>query len=150
MAKKAIILIIVLVVVGMAGTIGGLVYFLNRPAEAEVVEEVDEGIDYETAKLLTIAGMKVRLKQSGVKPSYLVASIDITLVDEEALTKFEALQPIIKDAILGVLETKTAEELDGNRAALKEPVLQAIKDIFPKQEDKDKILGVAISEFLIQ
>lgn len=150
MAKKAIILILVLVFVGMAGTIGGLVYFLNKPAEAEVVEEVDEGVDYETAKLLTIADMKVRLKQSGVKPSYLLANIDITLVDEEALTKFEALQPIIKDAILGVLETKTAEELDGNRAALKEPVLQAVKDIFPKQEDKDKILGVAISQFLIQ
>lgn len=150
MAKKAIILIIVLVVVGMAGTVGGLIYFLNRPAEAEVVEEVDEGIDYETAKLLTISDMKVRLKQSGIKPSYLLANIDITLVDEEALTKFEALQPIIKDAILGVLETKTAEELDGNRAELKEPVLQAIKDIFPKQEDKDKILGVAISQFLIQ
>ena len=33
MAKKAIILIIVLVVVGMAGTIGGLMYFMNRPAE---------------------------------------------------------------------------------------------------------------------
>jgi len=150
MAKKAIILIIVLVIVGMAGTIGGLVWFLNKPAEAEVVEEVDEGIDYETAKLLTIADMKVRLKQSGVKPSYLLANIDITLVDEEALTKFEALQPIIKDAILGVLETKTAEELDGNRAALKEPILQAIQNIFPKQEDKDKILGVAISQFLIQ
>lgn len=150
MAKKAIILIIVLVVVGMAGTVGGLIYFLNRPAEAEVVEEVDEGIDYETAKLLTIADMKVRLKQSGIKPSYLLATIDITLVDEEALTKFEALQAIIKDAILGVLETKTAEELDGNRAALKEPILQAIKDIFPKQEDKDKILGIAISQFLIQ
>lgn len=151
MAKKAIVLILVFVFVGMAATIGGLVYLLNKPAEQEV-EVVDEGIDYTTAKLLNVAtDMKVRLKQSGVKPSYLVATVDVTLVDDKAVTQFEPWKNVMMDAILGVLETKTAEELEGgNRASIKEPVLNAIKDIFPKQEDKDKILGVAISQFLIQ
>jgi len=151
MAKKAIILIIVLVIVGMAGTIGGLVYFLNRPAEAEVVEEVDEGIDYSTAQLLNIAKeSKVRLQQSGVSPSMLIISIDLILADEEALAQFEPWTSVMMDAALSVLEPKTKEEIAGNRENLKGDILKAIQNVFPKQEDKDKIIGVVIPHFVFQ
>ena len=151
MAKKAIILIIVLVIVVMAGTIGGLVYFLNKPAEAEVVEEVDEGIDYSTAKLLPIVEKSnVRLQQSGVTPSMLTISLDLIIVDEEAVAQFEPWKSVMMDAALSVLEPKTREEIAGSREALKGPILDAIKSVFPKQEDKDKIIGVVISYFVFQ
>jgi hypothetical protein len=81
----------------MAGTIGGLVYFLNRPAEAEVVEEVDEGIDYSTAQILNIAKeSKVRLQQSGVSPSMLIISIDLILpiIHSSFGAAFDFIQPL--------------------------------------------------------
>ena len=49
--------------------------------------------------------------------------------------------PDIKDAIYGVFESKTSDELRaaGAREAMKEPVLEAIRELYNEEEDRENI-----------
>ena len=65
------------------------------------------------------------------------------------LTRVTALDSKIKDVVLGVFETKTAEELEGNREVMKQAMLDSIREIFVKQADKEKIVDVSITKYMI-
>ena len=56
------------------------------------------------------------------------------------LARVQALDSKIKDVVLGVFETKTAAELEGNREVMKQAILENIREIFVKQADKEKII----------
>lgn len=156
MAKKSIIIIITAVTLSLVLAFGGAAYFYyisNKEKAGQ--EEVPVGnqeieIDYKKAKTFAIEEITVKLKQTDSKAVYLKTKVVITVKDEKALVELEELADIIKDAILGVFETKSSQELDGNRNSMKEPILAAVREIFPKQEDKEKILSISIPEFFIQ
>ena len=59
--------------------------------------------------------------------------------------------PDIKDAIYGVFETKTADELRvaGTRESMKEPVLEAIRELYNDEEDRENIVAVMIPAFIV-
>ena len=65
------------------------------------------------------------------------------------LAKVESLNNKIEDVILGIFEGKTAEELEGKREVMKQVILDNIREIFVKQADKEKIVDVSITEYVI-
>jgi len=73
----------------------------------------------------------------------------VYVTDEEMLARVTALDSKIKDVVLGVFETKTAEELEGNREVMKQAMLDSIREIFVKQADKEKIVDVSITKYMI-
>lgn len=151
MAKKALIIIIVAAVLGL-GLAGAGIFFImkDKAPEEEPGEVVVEKFDLKNGKHLTLEKVQVALMKTTSKASYLMADFVITFKSEEALKQAETMTPYIKDAIMSVFEKKTSEELAGNREAMKEPVLNAIKALFNNEEDKEQVVSVAISSYNIQ
>ena len=168
MGKKAILFIIIGVVLGV-GLAGVGIFFMlqnggEKPEEPEVIEEYD----ITQGKRLSLEKVQIPLKSTGSKTSYLQADFTIIFKTEEALNKANEMIPDIKDAIYGVFEVRTAEELKGQtvklgedglplenaeptsmRNAMKEPVLNAIRDLYFNEEDKENIVAVIIPSFII-
>ena len=170
MGKKALIFIIIGAILGVALAGGGIYLILsNSPAPSEDGEEGEESKveEYDTTqgKRLTLSKVQVPLAGLGSKTSYLQADFTIIFKTEAALKKAEAMEPDIKAAIYSVFETKTADDLkvkpaipdeNGNvkevvspRIAMQEPLLEAIRAIYVTEEDKEDIVSVVISSFMI-
>ena len=153
MGKKAILFIVIGVLLGV-GLAGGGIFFMlqnggEKPVEEE--EEVIEEFDTTQGSRLTLEKVQIPLAVSSSKTNYLQADFTIIFKNSEILTKAEGLLPDIKDAIYGVFEVKTADELRtiGARETMKEPVLEAIRKLYNDEEDREKIAAVMIPAFII-
>ena len=61
------------------------------------------------------------------------------------------MQEDIRDAIMGVFEVKTSEELNhpSARNEMKEPVLNAVRELYNNEEDRENIMAIMISSFIV-
>ena len=61
------------------------------------------------------------------------------------------MREYIKDAIMSVFEVKTADELNqtGARNDMKEPVLNAIRELYNDEADRENIVAVMIPTFIV-
>jgi len=162
MGKKAILFIVIGVVLGVALAGGGIFFMLQNGGEKPIEEEkeVIEEFDITQGYRLTLEKVQIPLAISSSKTNYLQADFTIIFKNAEILTKAEGLLPDIKDVIYGVFETKTANELkvqpnaEGNvispREAMKGPVLEAVRNVFFTEEEKEAVAAVAISSFIVQ
>ncbi len=164
MGKKALIFIIIGVVLGVALGAAGIFFMLKNGGEkpVEEKEEVIEEFDLTQGKRLTLEKVQIPLATTGSKASYLQADFTIVFKTEEALTKAEELVPDIKAAIYKVFENKTAEQLRTKpttenteveqispREAMREPVLESIREVYSLEEDKENVASVIISAFIV-
>lgn len=170
MGKKTILFIIIGAVLGVALAGGGIFFILSHPSvpEEEGLEEQEKKVEeYDTTqgKRLTLSKVQIPLAGLGSKTSYLQADFTIIFKTDAALTKAEAMEPDIKAAIYSVFETKTADDLkvkpaipdeNGNikevvspRIAMQEPLLNAIRAIYVTEEDKEEVVSVVISSFMV-
>ncbi len=151
MGKKAIIFIIVGILVGALIAGGGVFFILRNGAEKPDVPEVIPTFDIKDGQRFTLQKVQIPLYQTGSKASFLQADFTIIFKNKEALTLAQSMEPDIKDAIYGVFEVKTAEELKelGAREAMKEPVLEAIRELYNDEEDRENIVAVKISSFIV-
>lgn len=149
MGKKAILFILIGVVVGLAGGIAGAFFMIDqsKPPEEPVVEE----FDLKDGARLTLEKVQIVLPQVDANKSFLQADFTIVFKTAEALALAEGMQADIKDAILGVFETKTYDELNqtGARNDMKEPVLEAIRGLYNNEEDRENIMAIMISNFIL-
>jgi len=161
MGKKAILFIVIGVVLGVALAGGGIFFMLQNGGEKPVEEKpVIEEFDITQGQRLTLEKVQIPLAISDSKTHYLQADFTIIFKNAEILTKAEGLLPDIKDAIYGVFETKTAQELKvqpnqngetiSPREAMKGPVLEAVRNVFFTEEEKEAVAAVAISSFIVQ
>lgn len=166
MGKKAILFIVIGVVLGVALAGGGIYFMIQNAAEKPETEEPEiEEYDLTQGKRLTLEKVQIPLASSGSKTSYLQADFTIVFKTEDALNKANEMIPDIKAAIYSVFETKTADQLkvkptteteDGEaksdispREAMREPVLDSIRNIYTTEEDKENIVSVVISSFMV-
>ena len=154
MNKKSLLIIIMAVSVALLVAFGTIFLFIKKvdekEEEPEIVEQVDlNKIDYEQLLSYTLEDMTIKIVQTESKPHYLMLQAGVYVTDEEMLTRVTALDSKIKDVVLGVFETKTAEELEGNREVMKQAMLDSIREIFVKQADKEKIVDVSITKYMI-
>jgi len=148
--KKIIIFLIIGLVVG-AGLAGGGVYFLVQNGAVKAPEVVEEPpFDLKDGKSFTLEKVQIPLAQTGSKQSFLQADITIVLKTEEALTLAEGMAPYIKDAIYGVFANKTPDELNiKNRETLKKEVLDAVRELYNQEEDRENIFTVMFPSFIV-
>lgn len=147
---KNILIIVIAAVVGIVGGgVGG--YFLaNKLNPANQVVEEEVAFDLQDGSSLALNDVTIALKKTGSKSSYLKASFVIVFKDEEALTAAENMADYYRDAILGVFEEKTAEELNSSsRNEMKEPILKAIRELYNDEEDREKVVAVMIPSFIV-
>lgn len=154
MNKKSLIIIIAAVAVALLVAFGTIFLFLKKveekEEEPEIIEEVDlNKIDYETLQSYPLEAMTIKIVQTASKPHYIMLEAGIYVTDEEMVTRLQTLNSRIKDVVLGVFENKTAEELEGNREVMKQVMLDSIREIFVKQADKEKIIDISITKYMI-
>lgn len=154
MNKKSLIIIIAAVTVALLIAFGTIFLFLKKveekEEEPEIIEEIDiNKIDYEQLQSYSLDEMTIKIVQTASKPHYLMLQAGVYVTDEEMLTRLTALDSRIKDVVLGVFENKTAAELEGNREVMKQAMIDSIREIFVKQADKEKIVDVSITKYMI-
>lgn len=154
MNKKSLLIIIMSVTIALLIAFGTIFLFLRRLEEGErkpeIIEEVDVNkIDYEKLLSYDLGKRTIKIVQTGSKAHWLQIAMSLYVTDDDMLTRIESLQSKIEDVILGIFETKTAADLEGNREVMKQVILENIRDIFVKQADKEKIVDVAITEYVV-
>lgn len=154
MGKKSLLIIIAAVAVALLVAVGTIFLFLRKveekEEEPEIVEEIDlNKIDYEQLQSYMLEPMTIKIVQTASKPHYLMLETGVYVTDEEMLTRVQALDNRIKDVILGIFENKTAVELEGNREVMKQVMLEGIREIFVKNTDKEKIIDISITKYMI-
>ena len=149
MGKKAVLFIVLGIVLGVVGAVVGVLVFLDQGKEPVVEEPVIEKFDLKDGSRLTLSKVQVPLIQTGSKKQFLQTDITLVFKTAEAMTLAEGMQEDIKDAIMGVFEVKTAEELIGARNSMKEPVLTAVRELYNNEEDRENIVAVMISSSII-
>lgn len=153
MGKKAVLFIVLGIVLGVAGAIGGIYFMLNQGNNSEkLLEKLKvEEFDLKNGKSLTLEKVQIPLAQTGSKTQFLQADFTIVFKDDDALTQAEGMKEYIKDAIMSVFEVKTADELKqpGARNNMKEPVLEAVRELYNDEEDREKIVAVMIPTFIV-
>lgn len=154
MNKKSLLIIIMSVTIALLIAFGTIFLFLRRLEEGErkpeIIEEVDVNkIDYEKLLSYDLGKRTIKIVQTGSKAHWLQIGMSLYVTDDDMLTRIESLQSKIEDVILGIFETKTATDLEGNREVMKQVILENIRDIFVKQADKEKIVDVAITEYVV-
>ena len=151
MVKKILVMLVVAIVFGVAGAAGG-VFFMKSQFDPEKIAAMQEEpeFDLKDGSSLALNDVMVALKKTGSKSSYLKASFVIVFQDEEALATAENMTDYYRDAILGVFEEKTAEELNASsRNEMKEPILEAIRALYNNEEDREKVVAVMIPSFIV-
>lgn len=168
MGKKAVLFIVIGVILGVGLAAGGVFFMIKNGAivPEEEIKKIEE-YDLTQGKRLTLEKVQIPLASSGSKTSYLQADFTVVYKTDEALEKANTMIPDIKSAIYGVFETKTADELkvkpagtnvDENgenmasvspREAMREPLLDAIRELYLLEEDKENVVSVIISSFMI-
>jgi len=151
------ILIIVIVVLSVALAASGVTIYLtmkkvNEPTEEEKLQALQEEInkiDYESLATYSMESMTIPLKRTGSKSNYIVLDMSINVKDDAMKTRVEALNIHIVDAINGIFESKTKEEIEGKREEMKEPILQAVRNLFAAEEDKMQIISVSITKYIV-
>lgn len=150
MGKKAVLFIVLGIVLGIGGALAGVFFMLGQTKEPVEEEEiVIEKFDLKDGSRLTLSKVQIPLIQTGSKKQFLQTDITLVFKTAEAMSLAEGMQEDIKDAIMGVFEVKTAEELTGARNNMKEPVLNAVRELYNNEEDRENIVAVMISSFII-
>lgn len=153
MGKKAVLFIVIGIVLGIGGALAGVFFMLNQTnkPQKEVNEFMVEEFDLKNGKSLTLEKVQIPLVQTGSKTQFLQADFTIVFKDEKALTQAEGMKDYIKDAIMSVFEVKTADELKqtGARNDMKEPVLNAVRELFNDEADRENIVAVMIPTFIV-
>ena len=149
MGKKAIIFIIVGILLGAALAGGGVFFIMQNGAEEEPEEIIEPAFDLKNGYRFTLEKVQIPLVQTTSKAAFLQADFTIIFKTEEALALAETMAPDIKDAIYGVFETKTADEVRGSRGTVKEPVLEAIRALYNEEADRENIAAVMIPYFIV-
>ena len=156
MNKKTIIIIISAIIISALITAGTIFLFLNKleqqENQPEIIEEIDlNKIDYEQLQYLAMDSLTIQVAptENSSKSNYLLVEFGMYVTDAEMLARVQALNSRIKDVVIGVFESKKVSELEGNRELMKQVLLDNIREIFVKEGDKEKIVDVAITKYMI-
>ena len=153
MGKKAVLFIVLGIVLGVGGALAGVFFMLNQSSkpQKEVTDFKIEEFDLKNGKSLTLEKVQIPLVQTGSKKQFLQADFTIVFKDDKSLTQAEGMREYIKDAIMSVFEVKTADELNqtGARNDMKEPVLNAVRELYNDEADRENIVAVMIPTFIV-
>jgi flagellar FliL protein len=154
---KWIILLILLLALGGGGYFAYLKFFAGNPedkpaAEQQQEEQAQEGDQNQAA--IPGSGFTVSLPTFVVNLAdplgrrYLKLGIDVEVVSEEATAELNKKQPMVKDALILLLSSKTYQDLSTmeNKILLKKEIVDRLNQIM----GGSKVLQVYFTDMVIQ
>jgi flagellar FliL protein len=150
--KKGKLLVILLALVLLGGGGGAAWWFMvgSKTAgqhEAEKKEEAEKPPVFTRLEQFT-----VNLQRSDGEDHYLQVEMDLQVADDKVIENIKLRMPQIRNAMLLLLSSKTADDLapvEGKQKLAAEIVAQVNK-ILGAKEPKQGVLGVYFSAFVIQ
>ncbi|MBI5937611.1 MAG: flagellar basal body-associated protein FliL [Betaproteobacteria bacterium] len=145
--KKLLFMIIGLVALVVVAGGGAAVWLLMTPADQKEQKEAvkEEGAPiYEKLETFTV--------NLSDKESYLQVELALKLSDAEVQTKVKTYMPEVRDAMLRLLSSKSAEELttQEGKDKLASEIQAQLNDILHIKEAGKGVKGVLFNSFIIQ
>ncbi len=158
--KGKLLIIIVAAVVVLALAAGGAVFLLAKPAAEKKAKkghsEEDAAADEEDSGSADEHPVYEKLDQFTVnladQESYLQTDIQLRLADTKVQEKVKDHMPEIRDALIRLLSSKTAEELSQSegKAKLADDVQKAVNDAIGVKSKSKGVKKVLFAAFIIQ
>lgn len=155
---KLFIIIIAVVVLVLAAVSVAAVFFLTSKSSAQkkATSTQGEAADAEDGKHEDESPIYEKLDQLTVnlsdQQSYLQADVQLILADTKIQEKLKLHMPEVRDALIRLLSSKTAEELaqaDG-KAKLAEEVQKSVNDVLEVKKSSKGVKKVLFVNFIIQ
>lgn len=154
--RPILLAIIALLCLGIAGVYllyGNMIIekFFNKSPEEGAPQEREQVVQKKPEKNLgPIMSLEPFLFNiAGTSGKYAKITIGVQFKDKKALEEANKITPAIRDRILTILGSKGIEVLMdvGSRDAMKKEILDAVKVLFPKEDD---IAAIYITDIMIQ
>ncbi|MCX7856698.1 MAG: flagellar basal body-associated FliL family protein [Deltaproteobacteria bacterium] len=151
--SKPIILLVLIVVLLGGGLMGAYHFYGNRILKKEMKDEsekekkAEKKSELKAGPIFTLEPFLLNL--SGSLQRYAKISVSIELKDPKTLEYAKKVVPAMRDKIIHVLGSKTAETLldVSGREAIKSEIMEKIKSLF---EDENSVKAVYITDIVIQ
>ncbi len=151
--KKLLIIVVALLVVVLAAGGGAFLLLSGKPAtEQQADEEEAEAHAEEEAKPPVYEKLETFTVNLADQESYLQAEISLKVADPKVQEKLKQRMPEVRDALLRLLSSKTAEELmsaDG-KTALAEEVRKEVNRVIGAKKASQGVKDVLFTSFIIQ
>lgn len=153
--KKKLLLILVVALAVVALAAGGAAFLLlsGKPAaEQQAEDEEAEAQDEEAAKPPVYEKLETFTVNLADQESYLQAEISLKVADAAVQQKIQQHMPEVRDALLRLLSSKTAEELMSaeGKTALAEEVRKEVNRVIGAKKPSKGVRDVLFTSFIIQ
>ncbi len=150
-SKKTIIVFAAVVLLAIAGSIGGTLYFMAGdteadPAEAEPAEAPTTAI-YHNLRPAFVVNF-----QTGNKPRYLQADLTVMARDPAVVEALINHSPLVRSRVLEYLADLDFYELQSHdgKQAMREGLLELMNSILREEAQTDGIQAVLLNNFVMQ
>ncbi|MCS6786055.1 MAG: flagellar basal body-associated protein FliL [Thiobacillaceae bacterium] len=152
--KKNLLIIIVIAVVALLAIGGGAVFLLTGKPAAEQQAEGEEAAaaeEEEEAKPPVYEKLETFTVNLADQESYLQVEISLKVADAKVQEKIKQHMPEVRDALLRLLSSKTAEELmtAEGKQALAEEVRKEVNRVIGAKKSKG-VKEVLFTSFIVQ
>jgi flagellar FliL protein len=154
--KKFLLIILGAVALVLVVVVGGVIYLvIHKPAANQPYlpqGEAGQGMDENDQKPPIYEKLDTFTVNLADQQSYLQVEMDLKVADSETQEKIKERMPDVRDALLRLLSSKSAEELstpEGKEALAKE-VQKAINRIIGARRASEGVKGVLFTAFIIQ
>ncbi|MCX7673163.1 MAG: flagellar basal body-associated protein FliL [Thiobacillaceae bacterium] len=150
--KKNLLIIIVIAVVALLAIGGGAVFLLTgKPAAEQQAEGEEAAAAEEEAKPPVYEKLETFTVNLADQESYLQVEISLKVADAKVQEKIKQHMPEVRDALLRLLSSKTAEELmtAEGKQALAEEVRKEVNRVIGAKKSKG-VKEVLFTSFIVQ
>ena len=150
--KKNIIIFAVVLVVAIAGSVGGTLFFLGGDAAEEVVEVAVVSDKPETAIYHNMRPPYIINYLTGSKPRYLQAEFSIMARNAVAIEAVITHMPLIRSEIISYLTEQNFLELQTQegKEAVRKGIVDLINKILARYQITPGIESALITNFVLQ
>jgi len=150
--KKGKLLVIILVLVLLGGG-GGAAWWVLAGSKSGAAGKAQKKEEPEKPPIFTrLDTFTVNLQRGEGDDHYLQVDMDLQVADEKVIEQIKLRMPQIRNAMLLLLSSKTAEDLApvAGKQQLSAEIVAQINKILGVKDPKQGVLGVYFSAFVIQ
>jgi len=149
-SKKTVIVFAAIVLLAVAGSIGGTLYFMAGDTEADSAQAAVEAPT--TAIYHNLRPAFVVNFQTGNKPRYLQADLTVMARDPAVVEALINHTPLVRSRIIAYLADLDFYELQSHegKQAMREGLRELLNRILREEAQKDGIQTVLLNNFVMQ
>lgn len=146
-----------LIILGLAGVLLvalaiGAYFLLSSPAEGDAAAESEAHAEEEEAHPPIYEKLETFTVNLADQQSYLQTEVQLVLADAEVQQKIKERMPEVRDVLLRLLSSKTAEELSQleGKDKLAEEISKQVNDVIGIKQASEGVKKVLFGAFIIQ